>query len=89
MINYEEAQLASKQADNERHMLIKSVFAEYQIEIVFDRSVPVGLSAKYDVRDLVTGRIFIINDPRTVPCGPLLATFIRNQLEAEGALRVK
>jgi hypothetical protein len=87
-INYEARQKASKQADHERDGLIRSGFAEYQIEIVFDRSNPQPPNAKYDVRDLVTGRMFIIHDRRTITCGPLLAADIREQLNKEGALRV-
>lgn len=86
-INYEEGQTASQQAENERDMLIRGVFAEYQIEVVFDRSVPIGLDVKYDVRDKKTGKIFIIHDFRAIPCGPSLAADIRSQLDGHGATR--
>jgi hypothetical protein len=86
-VNYAEGQMASKQADHERDVLIRGVFAEYQVEIPWERSTPFGLNSKYDVLDLVTGKTIIIHDERTITCGPLLATDIRNQLAVEGVLK--
>jgi hypothetical protein len=80
---HEERRNAAFDADVERDKLIRDVLAEYQVGVVFERSSPAPPNAKYDVRNLQTGEMFIVHDHRTVPCGPSLADDIRMQLKAK------